>query len=156
MQKTRFSLVLFNSHHKYGWFYGSENYPIGWPINRRYKKHQIFANLINFVLFCFLNETVPFWTSVPCKKKWETSYHQLIIIRRSLKGGQSSSKSENFISFLKMYHHISNHPSSKSLQGQVTRLIWRNPRHLASNGKNKNCKTQGWHEEIGHTLFSNL
>ena len=44
--------------------YGSKNDRFGWPLNRRYEKCQIFANLNDFNFFCFLNETVSFWTRV--------------------------------------------------------------------------------------------
>ena len=45
--------------------YGSINDPFGWSLNRRYGNCIFFANLNNFDIFCFLNETISFWTSVP-------------------------------------------------------------------------------------------
>ena len=49
--------------------YGSKNDRFGWPLNRRYEKCKIFANLNDFNFFCFLNETVSFWTRVRSKER---------------------------------------------------------------------------------------
>ena len=54
--------------------YGSKNDRFGWPLNRRYEKCQIFANLNDFNFFCFLNETVSFWTRVQCQMRF---YYQI-------------------------------------------------------------------------------
>ena len=62
--KTDFSLVFDESHRLSGRFYGSKNDIFGWPMNRRYENCPTLANLNNFDIFCFLNETISIWTSV--------------------------------------------------------------------------------------------